>query len=413
VIGVAASADWLGDQIERLAGFNDAPELGGVTREVFTPTYGRAAEHVANLMEDVGLVTRVDAFGNLFGRWAVDGEEPVVLTGSHIDTTLNAGRFDGVVGVLGAIEAVRVLREEGLRPRLPIEVVAFAGEEPRFGTGCIGSRALVGELTRADLDDLRDRDGVTLAAAMAASGADPERLAEVVLPPGSVAAMVELHVEQGAVLERAGIPIGIVERIAAPHDLRVVIDGDARHSGSTPMALRRDALLGAAEAAIALESVALASPSPTVVATAGAITGEPGAINVIAGRATLLVDIRDTDRSARDAVTEAFLTELQQICARRNLTFSVETLAEDAPLVCAPAIVSALRDAARRQGTAALDMASGAYHDAMIIGRHFPAGMIFAPSVGGISHSPEEHTALSDLLPAVAVLAGALAELTR
>lgn len=413
MISLSPNAGWLEDQLGRLAAFNDAPELGGVTREVFTPTYGRSVEHVAALMEDAGLVARLDAFGNLFGRWEVEEDAPVVLTGSHIDTTLNAGRYDGVVGVLGAIEAVRILRANGFRPRRPIDVVAFAGEEPRFGIGCLGSRALVGELSRSDLDELEDRDGITLAAAMLSSGLDPDRIQEAALPPDSISAMVELHVEQGALLERRGVQVGIVERIAAPHDLSIVIEGEARHSGSTPMDLRHDALLGAAEAVVALERVTLASLSATTVGTVGSLEAQPGAINIIAGRVRLLVDIRDSDMTARSAVSQAFLADLGGICARRGLTLSVETLADDESLACAPAIVTALRDAASRHGVPAIDMISGAYHDAMIVGRHFPAGMIFAPSNRGISHSPEEYTEIGDLLPAISVLASALAELTR
>jgi ureidoglycolate amidohydrolase len=413
MIAARPSAEWLGLQLEALAAFNDAPELGGVTREVFTPTYARALDHVSALMEGVGLTPRIDQFGNLFGTLAGDGDGGSILTGSHIDTTLNAGRYDGVVGVLGAIEAVRILREGGFRPSRTIEVVVFAGEEPRFGVGCLGSRALVGELDVGGLDDLRDRDGVSLASALAAAGLDPDGVGEAVLAPGSIAGMVELHVEQGSILESQGALVGVVGRISAPHDLRISIEGEARHSGTTPMRSRHDAMVGAAEAIIALEEAALASPSPTTVATIGAIEARPGAINVIAGRVELLADIRDWDVVARAATVEAFLAALHDICERRGLSATVELLASDEPLECDPAIVSAVQSAVRDLGINAMDMVSGAYHDAMIIGRHFPAGMIFAPSARGISHSPDEHTDLNDLVPAVSVLAATLGELAR
>jgi hydantoinase/carbamoylase family amidase len=413
VIAARPSAEWLGTQLEALATFNDAPELGGVTREVFTPTYARALAHVSGLMEEAGLTPRIDAFGNLFGTLAGEGYGGSILTGSHIDTTLNAGRYDGVVGVLGAIEAVRMLREGGFRPSRSIAVVVFAGEEPRFGVGCLGSRALVGELDVGGLAEMRDRDGVSLAEALALAGLDPDRVGEAVLEPGSIAGMVELHVEQGSILEDRGAVVGVVERISAPHDVRIVIEGEARHSGTTPMRSRRDAMVGAAEAIIALEAAALASPSPTTVGTVGVLEAHPGAINVVAGRVELLADIRDWDVAARAGTVEAFLGAVRHACAGRGLAVSVDLLASDDPLECAPSIVGAVRGAVRDLGVEALDMVSGAYHDAMIIGRHFPAGMIFAPSARGISHSPDEHTALKDLVPAVSVLAATLGELAR
>src|SRR5215213_224148 len=181
--------------IAELAGYNDDPAAGGITREVYTRTYAAALERVAGWMEEAGLDVRLDAVGNLLGRWeGAEPDAPRVLTGSHVDTTLNAGRYDGVVGVLGAVEAVRLLRAEGVAPRRPIELVAWAGEEPRFGTGCVGSRAAAGALERADLDALRDRDGVSMAAALRDAGFDPDRLAEAEIDPAGVYALVELHI---------------------------------------------------------------------------------------------------------------------------------------------------------------------------------------------------------------------------
>ena len=244
----------LHERIEQLAEIDSEHPGGGLIREVYTAEYDRAVQFVSELMSDAGLTTRLDAAGNLYGAWpGTDPAAPRVLTGSHFDTTLNAGRFDGVVGVLGAIEAVRELRARGYEPRRGIEVVGVAGEEPRFGSGCIGSRAMTGVLTRAELDQLRDRDGVSVAEAMAQRGLDPDRLAEAIIDPGTVHAFVELHIEQGAVLETSGNEIGIVQRIAAPHDLRVTLTGEAMHAGATPMRLRRDALAGAAEAVLELE----------------------------------------------------------------------------------------------------------------------------------------------------------------
>ncbi|HWF72166.1 MAG TPA: hydantoinase/carbamoylase family amidase, partial [Solirubrobacteraceae bacterium] len=240
-------------QIEQLAQINSDPGAGGITREVFTADYMAATAYVSNLMHEAGLTVRVDPFGNLFGRFeGSDPDAPAVMTGSHIDTTLNAGAYDGVLGVLGAIEAVRQIAADGV-PRRSIEIVVFAGEEPRFGSGCIGSRVLTGRLSRGDLDAMKDRSGVSIAEAMRDVGLDPDRVAEACLDGSKIVAFVELHIEQGSVLEGLGVPIGVVTHIAAPHDMHVTIRGAAAHAGATPMDARRDALAGAVEAAVELE----------------------------------------------------------------------------------------------------------------------------------------------------------------
>lgn len=403
----------LHEAIAALASFNDDPDAGGITREVYTPTYAVALDWVARRMrEDAGLVTRIDAAGNLFGRWAgSDPDLPIVLTGSHVDTTLNAGRYDGVLGVLGAIDAVQRLRRAGVTPRRGLEVVAWAGEEPRFGTGCIGSRMVVGELRRADLDALRDRHGTTVAEAMSAAGLPPDALPDARLDPGRVHALVELHIEQGIVLERGGEAIGVVTAIAAPHDFRLVLRGAATHSGATPMALRRDALAGAAEVLVELERLARAAPSGTTVGTVGVLRLSPGAINVVPGAVELDVDVRDSDRASRTHVVDGIVAAARAICARRDLELEVVPIVEDVPVTCDPRIAAATRATCAELGLAHRDMISGAYHDAMILGRHVPVGMIFVPSAGGISHHPDEYTAPEQLDAGVSVLAGVLRQL--
>ena len=286
-------------------------------------------------MRGAGLETRLDAVGNLFGRW--EGSEPgapVVITGSHVDTTLNAGAYDGVLGVLGAIEAVRALRERGVAPRRSIDVVAWAGEEPRFGTGCVGSRAAAGELERADLDRLVDRDGTSMAAALTEAGFDPDRLADARIDPAGVHALVELHIEQGIVLETHGEQVGVVTAIAAPHDFRLTFRGAATHAGATPMGLRRDALAGAAEAMVALERAARESPSGTTVGTVGVVRARPGAINVVPGEVELDVDVRDSDLAAREQVVQAIVAAAREIGARRDLDVEVTPIVEDVPVTC-------------------------------------------------------------------------------
>jgi hydantoinase/carbamoylase family amidase len=403
----------IADQLNTLAAINSDPSGGGITREVFTEEYTQANDHVAELMRSAGLEVRVDAFGNLFGR--LQGSEPdapAILTGSHIDTTLNAGAYDGVLGVIGAIEALRALQDAGWQPVRSVEVVAFAGEEPRFGSGCIGSRALVGDLDREELDTMVDRNGVSVAQAMRSVGLDPDRLPDMRLDPDGVHAFVELHIEQGSVLETAGIPIGVVTHIAAPHDLRVTVRGAAAHSGATPMNMRHDAFAGAAEAASLIEGLAVNSASQTTVATVGVVHVRPGAINVIPGEVELHIDIRDSDLQARTDVVDAFSEGLQEIAARRGLSIDVDTIRHDYPAACDTGIVDAARAACGEIGEPYLDVISGAYHDAMILGPHVPIGMIFVPSVGGISHSPLEFTAPEDLDRGVRVLAATLRRLS-
>jgi ureidoglycolate amidohydrolase len=403
----------LATAIDRLAEFNDDPAAGGITREVFTPTYAAGLEWVAERMRGAGMRTRIDTFGNLWGRW--EGSDPDaarVVTGSHVDTTLNAGRFDGVVGVLGAIEAVRALRDSGHAPRRGIEVIAFAGEEPRFGTGCIGSRALVGALGRDDLDRLRDRDGVTLAQALEQAGLDPDRVPECVLDPAQVHAFVELHIEQGIVLETGGEAIGVVTAIAAPHDFRLTFHGAATHSGATPMALRRDALAGAAEAMVELERLARESPSGTTVGTVGVLRLQPGAINVVPGDVELDVDVRDSDREAREAVVDGLVEAARAIAERRNLTVEVTPIVLDTPVTCSPLVVEATAEACAELGLRHRRMISGAYHDAMILAARVPVGMVFVPSRGGVSHHPDEYTAPEQVADGVDVLTGVLRRLS-
>jgi hydantoinase/carbamoylase family amidase len=398
--------------IDRLAEFNDDPRAGGITREVFTPTYRQALEWVAEQMRAAGMETRLDAIGNLWGLW--EGRDPLaprVISGSHIDTTLNAGRYDGVVGVLGAIEAVDRLRDDGFTPQRTVEVVAFAGEEPRFGTGCIGSRVVVGALGPEDAPTLCDRHGVSLAQALQEFGLPPERIGDAQLDPSTVHAFVELHIEQGLVLETHGEQIGVVTAIAAPHDFRLAVRGAATHSGATPMALRRDALAGAAEIMMVLERLARESASGTTVGTVGVMRVRPGAINVVPGEVELDVDIRDCDDAAREAVVDGVIAAARQIAERRDLLVDVEPIVEDKPVRCAESVIDAAQEACTRLGVSFRRMVSGAYHDAMILGAAVPIGMVFVPSRGGVSHHPDEYTAPEQLEVGVRVLARVLERL--
>jgi hydantoinase/carbamoylase family amidase len=409
---MSATTENLHTRIAQLAQLQSEVLGEGITREVYTPAYSEATALVAQWMDSAGLETRLDAAGNLFGRWrGSDPQLSAVWTGSHFDTTLNAGAYDGVLGVLGAIDAVTQLRASGFVPRRAIELIGFAGEEPRFGAGCIGSRAMIGALQRAELDTMADRDGITIAAAMRATGLDPDRIAEAQFDPAGVAAFVELHIEQGAVLEQRGVSVGVVERIAAPHQLRLTLTGEARHAGSTPMALRHDALGGAAEVILAVERLARESASGTTVGTVGTVAVEPGAVNVIPGSVALDIDVRDVILDAREEVVGAIDAAIDEIAARRGLSAELREMVFDRPAPCDPEIVATVRAVCDELGTSYLDMASGAYHDAMVLGAQVPIGMIFVPSCDGLSHHPDEYTSPEQLDLGVKVLAGTLAKL--
>jgi hydantoinase/carbamoylase family amidase len=402
----------LHDAIAELAEIDSAHDGDGLTREVYTPEYTQAVELVSSWMQDVGLDVREDAAGNLFGRWpGSDPSLPAVWTGSHFDTTLNAGAYDGVLGVLGGIAAVDQLRAAGYEPRASIEVIGFAGEEPRFGAGCIGSRAMIGQLSQDELRDMTDRNGISIAAAMASVGLDPELIGAAEFDPSRVAAFVELHIEQGAILEQRGIGLGVVERIAAPHQLRVTFTGKPRHAGSTPMSLRADALCGAAELILAVERLARESPSGTTVGTVGTVDVTPGAVNVIPGTATIDVDIRDVVLHAREQVVDAVKAAVAEIGKRRGVATQVRQMVFDRPAGCDERIVATVREACEELQMPYLDMASGAYHDAMVLGARVPIGMIFVPSRDGLSHHPDEFTEPDELDLGVKVLAGTLARL--
>jgi allantoate deiminase len=400
----------LTDRIARLARITATPG-DGVTRESYTELYEEGAGLVEGWMREAGLATRRDTAGNLFGRLdGSDGDRPCILVGSHIDTTLNAGALDGVYGVLGAIEAVD--RLDGT-PGRPVEVLAMTAEEPRFSTGCLGSRALVGDLTPELAARLSDRDGITLAEAMRALSMDPERLGEAQLPPGHAEVFVEMHIEQGAVLEQEGRRVGIVNAIAAPHDLRVGLTGTAAHAGTTPMALRHDAFLGAAEIALAVEARAVASPTGRTVGTVGAVSVRPGANNIVPGHVEIEVDVRDTDLDAREAAVADVRSTAEAVCARRGLGLDVETIARDTPVACSEIVQRAVAEACADCGIEGRVMASGAYHDAIVLARQMPVGMLFVPSVGGVSHHPDEHTDPGDLDLGVDVLTGTLTRLAE
>ena len=371
-------------------------EEGGVTRLSFTQEERAAKDLVASYMEEAGLSVYEDAAGNLFGRREGSGRgSPAVLVGSHVDSVYSGGNFDGPLGVLAGIEVLQTMRERGVETEHPIEVIAFTDEEgTRFSLGMIGSRALAGRLTREDLDAYEDRDGVSVAEAMRDYGLDPEKAGEAARPEGSIRAYVELHIEQGRVLESEGLPVGVVTGIAGPVWLRFTLEGETGHAGATPMNLRRDALVAAAEIIALIE--AGAAETGTTVGTVGQLDLEPGGINIIPGSVRFSLDLRDIDEGVRDRVERGIMEGIEEVCSRRGVELEVETLQRLPPAPCSETVRSAAERACERLGIRVRALPSGAGHDGMQLTDLCPVGMIFVRSREGISHNPRERSSRED-----------------
>jgi N-carbamoyl-L-amino-acid hydrolase len=360
--------------------------LGGVTRVAYSPEDRLARAYVTELLRAAGLDTRVDAAGNIVARRAGREALTPLGTGSHIDSVPEGGKYDGPVGALAAIEVATTLQERGIATRHPLEVIIFQNEE----NGKVGSRALRGEDPARYLD-LGTHSGKTIREGIRFLGGDPERLQEVVRAPGSMAAFIELHIEQGAVLESAGAAIGIVEGIVGIKRWSITVQGFANHAGTTPMNQRQDALLAAARFIDAANNVATTTPGRQV-ATVGSIRAEPGAPNVIPGRVHLTLELRDLDMPRIDALFRSMEARAHGIGRSTGTRFAFEEIYRTLPASCAARIRDVIAAVAREQGHSTLSLPSGAGHDAQEMAHFAPIGMIFVPSIRGISHSAEERS---------------------
>ena len=402
----------LSSEIDALASISDA-DVPAVTRIVFTPTDLRARAWLIERCREAGLAVRQDAIGNTFARWNGSvSDSPVVGTGSQIDAIPNAGKYDGVVGVLGGLEAIRALQRDGFRPRNSVELLLLTSEEPtRFGIGCIGSRLLSGTLSPDAARKLKDSEEKSVDEVRQAAGFGGE-LEEVKLPRGYYKAFVELHIEQGPVLERENIPLGIVTNIAAPASARILIEGAGGHAGGVLMPDRRDALCAASELILAVETAARTSGSIDTVATVGMCDVFPGAVNSIPSRVRLSLDVRDTDLARRDAVMQGVEHASQGISGKRSVSIRSELLNADAPADCAVEVVQALTRSCEKHRFRFRRMISRAYHDSLFISRISPVAMLFIPCRNGYSHRPDEYASPEDIARGALVLAETLASLS-
>ncbi|MCL6565042.1 MAG: Zn-dependent hydrolase [Acidobacteriia bacterium] len=392
--------------LEKLSEFGrpaGATFADGVTRLGFSEEDLAAREYVMGLMRAAGLDVRVDPAGNIFGRRAGTEDLPVLLFGSHIDSVPNGGNFDGDVGSLGAIEVIRAMNEHGVRTRHPLEVVIWTNEEGHhFGKGLFGSSAAAGLLS-PDVLERRDEQGLSIADWLHRYGQDPARFLEARLPPNYFVAYLELHIEQGGILDREKIPIGVVEGIVGIHWYTCQAHGFANHAGTTPMDQRRDALAAAAKAVLAVREEVRREPGRQV-GTVGYMKVEPGARNIIPARVEFPVELRDLDAAKIERIWERIQQRFQQIEREESVRISCTLLSSDRPALTDPAIRQAIRQAADSAGLRFLDLPSGAGHDAQQMARLGPVGMIFIPSRGGISHSPQEFSDWEDIARGAEVL---------
>jgi ureidoglycolate amidohydrolase len=411
IMNLVVDKNRLAAEIEELAAISDA-KPPAVTRIVFTPTDMKARAWFIKLCEQAGLAIRQDAVGDIFARWTgSDPKAAAVGTGSHIDAIPNAGKYDGVVGVLGGLEAIRMLRRAGFNPRRSIELLLFTSEEPtRFGIGCLGSRLLSGSLTAEAAANLTDKDAASLEQVRHASGYKG-KLEDVKLQPGYYDSFVELHIEQGPLLENRKIPLGIVAKIAAPASLSLTVEGAGGHAGAVLMPDRKDALCAAAELILAIENAAKESGSADTVATVGICEVFPAAVNSIPSRVHLTVDIRDTDQRRRDSAMRTIDAACQTIAEKRRVTIRQQLLNADAPGECSPAIVEALAQSCTKHQLTYLPMISRAYHDSLFMSRITRAAMLFIPCRNGYSHRPDEYASIEDIARGTLVLAETLATL--
>ena len=392
-------------RIDTLAQLSETPD--GLTRRSFTPQHRQANDLVASWMSGAGMTVREDAIGNIIGRYEGAREgAPALMIGSHLDTVVMAGKYDGMLGVLTGIACVEALNSEGLRLPFAVEVIGFVDEEGvRFQSTYLGSRAVTGHLDAALLG-VADKDGVSLSDALTLFGLDPAKVTDAVRAKDDLLAYLEVHIEQGPVLENENTPVGVVTAIAGATRALVTIDGNAGHAGTLPMPMRRDALAAAAECITAIETVCVETDG--VVGTVGEIAVAPGASNVVPGHVTFTIDLRAAADSERHAAFRDVQAKLGRIAKSRGVEIMIDIRHEVASTPCDAAVIDCISHAIEKCGFPVVKLPSGAGHDAAAMAGLVPIGMLFVRCKGGISHSPAEHVTAADAAVAENVMLGIL-----
>ncbi|MDQ8728684.1 allantoate amidohydrolase [Bradyrhizobium sp. LHD-71] len=391
----------IAQRIDQLASISESAT--GLTRLFLSAEHRNAAELLLTWMREAGMSARTDAIGNVIGRYeGAKPDQPALLLGSHFDTVRNAGKWDGPLGIITAIACVAELNRQHKRLPFAVEVIGFADEEGvRFASTLLGSRALAGTFDESALAG-RDSDGVSLREALTGFGLDPQNIGTAARAPSDYLAYLELHIEQGPVLEAEGVPVGVVTAISGATRLAVTLEGMAGHAGTVPMAMRRDALSGVAECIVAIEKQC--RDDPGLFGTVGTIRVEPGASNVIPGRCTFSIDMRSASDEHRQFAVKAAIGSIERIAGRRRLVPRIEIKHEGRTTPCAPWLQAQISAAIARRGYRATALPSGAGHDGMAVADLTDIGMIFVRCRGGVSHHPDEHVTLEDAAAGASVL---------
>ncbi|WP_312423724.1 Zn-dependent hydrolase [Anaerospora hongkongensis] len=404
--------EWIAATIKKISTWGKGTR--GTSRLAFTAEDRQAKEYFISLMKEAGLAVRFDAFGNIIGR--LEGRNPhapAVVTGSHLDTVPEGGDYDGIVGVVGGLAAIKQLKEKGELTH-PLELIIFAAEESsRFGFATMGSKVMAGTTNLSAWSKAKDQSGITLAEALEAQGFDLQGISNAIRQKQELKAFVELHIEQGPVLEADKTTIGIVSAIAAPTRLKITVEGMAAHSGTTPMDQRQDALVSAAMIVLAVQEIAMEQSHLGTVGTVGAMKVHPGVMNVVPGLVEMWVDIRGINHESIIEAMQDIKDAISTIAEGQDTPVSIEVLSSDKPVFMDDHIKGIIEESSRRLGISYKRMPSGAGHDAMNMAQLTAAGMIFIPCRNGISHNPEEYTQLEDIAAGVEVLTETLYQLAK
>ena len=402
------------------ANFNAISEFGalkggGLTRLAFSKEDLEAREFLKNLIVKNGFKLKEDAVGNIYAIYddGCEADSKPVCVGSHIDSVPNGGFYDGTLGVMAGLEALMAIKEAGIKLKRPLWLINFCCEESsRFKTATIGSKIISGKLGEQRLHELKDEDGISLFEAMSAAGLHPQNLDETLLKENSLHAYLELHIEQGPVLERSSISVGVVSGIAAPIRFEITIHGKADHSGATPMNMRSDALLAASHIIIAANK--FAKNKKTAVATVGYVHAKPGVLNVVPGEARLGIDLRDIDKVSLEELNLELRNFVGELSRELNFSYEIRELSSDEPVKLSEHAINLLEDEAAKLGVKTLTLPSGAGHDAMNLTKLASSvGMLFIPCVDGISHNTKEAINFKDAVTATKILTNALIRLSN
>lgn len=404
--------EWVIDQIEKIACFGKVER--GITRLAFSEADIKAQEYIISLMDQAGLVVSRDQMGNIIGRLAgLNKALPAVLTGSHLDTVPEGGKFDGVVGVVGGLAAIRRIQGMGTLHHA-VELIVFVGEESnRFGFATMGSKAMAGLADTHAWSKAKDQNDVSFTQVMSQYNLNIQQIGAAARSSDQIKAFVELHIEQGRVLEKSGNTIGIVKTIAAPTRLKITVEGIAAHSGAAPMEERCDALVSAAMIILAIQEIALEQSSRGTVATVGALKVHPGAINVVPGLVEMWVDLRGVNQESIVECLQDIKDAISNITEEQDTVVAIEMISAEKPVEMNPEISKVIQKSCTDIGASYQAIHSRAGHDAMNMSQLTPTGMIFIPSKDGISHNPDEYTGYDDIMTGIDVLTETLYQLAK